>query len=237
MHEGTRTVARKLTRQRTDAVGRAFAGSQRLVQEYVSARRDVLDQAVLKALPSEYAAATIEWRAPLEVYNYAEPLDAAFLEALRLESHVTQLADFWPKSGPRWDALAILRGEGGSLGYLLVEGKSYPGEVRGRGCSAKAERSLNLINAAINATKNAYGVPATADWLGELYQYANRLAHVHFLRTVTRRPAWLVNLCFTGDPRSPTSPDEWCRDFEIVKNQLELPPAARSLVVDVLLPA
>jgi hypothetical protein len=75
-----------------------------------------------------------------------------------------------------------------------------------------------------------------ANWLGELYQYANRLAHVHFVRSVADLPAWLVNLCFTGDPRSPTSAGEWRKDCEVVKDQLGLPPVVRSLVVDVLLP-
>jgi hypothetical protein len=57
--------------------------------------------------------------------------------------------------------------------------------------------------------------------MGELYQYANRLAHVHFLIEHAGRPAWLVNLCFTDDTtRVPTRIDEWLDELPRIKKRL-----------------
>jgi hypothetical protein len=58
---------------RTDAFGRAYAGSQRQIQTYVNRRRADLDAAILRGLP-ELAAegAQIEWVSPLEEERFKE---------------------------------------------------------------------------------------------------------------------------------------------------------------------
>ncbi len=219
---GAESQAKRRRRPRIGPDGRAFAGSQLQVQVYVGANQDALSDAVLRVLPTELKGCRIDWRAPKAAARYQEPRDRAFLEALNLAQYSPQLAAFWPRSGPRWDALGVLLRANSSAGYLLVEGKSYPAEIRGNGCTAKAERSLDLIKRSLQRTRENLGISPEPDWLGELYQYANRLAHVHFVREITGQPAWLVNLCFTDDPRTPTSAEQWQDDWRAVKHQLGL---------------
>jgi hypothetical protein len=53
--------------ERTDAFGRAYAGSQRQIQTYVNRRRAELDAAILHSLPElAVAGALLEWVSPLE---------------------------------------------------------------------------------------------------------------------------------------------------------------------------
>lgn len=179
------------SRKRTDELGRAYAGSQLQVQLYASRMPDRLSATLLVALgrPDD----KLEWIAPVEGQQFAEPLDEAFLDALGLSAHAEALKAFWPGSGPRWDGLARLKSSGS---VLLIEGKSYPAEMRGAGCQAKAPRSIDLIDRALEETKRWLSVTDDRHWKGELYQYANRLAHVRFLRQLGV-DAWLVNLSFT----------------------------------------
>ncbi|HET6144275.1 MAG TPA: hypothetical protein VFE02_12275 [Candidatus Acidoferrales bacterium] len=60
-----------------------------------------------------------------------------------------------------------------------------------------------MINNAFDATKSWPGVTPDADWMGPLYQSANRYATLCFLRKIAGVQAFLVNLYFVGDPISP----------------------------------
>jgi hypothetical protein len=137
-------------------------------------------------------------------------VDADFLGALGLQRLERQLLEFWPKGGPNWDALAILEKDSVAIGYLLVEAKSYVDEMTS-GCAAKSAKSLAKIDAALKATKCWLGVSQDTDWKTGLYQYANRLAHLYFLREIAGVSAWLVNVCFVDDPHPNrrTGPAEW----------------------------
>ena len=114
------------------------------------------------------------------------------------------LAAFWPRGGAHWDALARV----GSDGAIVLEAKANVPEIAaGSGCAAgqtgtpQALRDRAQIEDALTRTRQALGVAeASAQaWLEtHCYQYANRLAHLHFLRS-TGTPAWLVNLYFTND--------------------------------------
>jgi hypothetical protein len=101
----------------------------------------------------------------------------------------------------------------------LVEGKSYPAELLGGGCKA-AEPARTRIEMSLNAAKARFNARPNADWLGPLYQYANRLAHVHFLRDMCGVPAFLANLCFVDDPHCATSETEWRARLRELKVQL-----------------
>jgi len=65
------------------------------------------------------------------------------------------------------------------------------------------------IEHALGLTKKWLGADQASDWLGPAYQYANRMAHLYFFREVVHVPAWLVNVYFIGDPRTPTAKPEW----------------------------
>jgi len=65
-------------------------------------------------------------------------------------------------------------------------------------CQARNQESLRKINAALDATKIALGVPAEADWTSPYYQYCNRVAALHFL-TSHGVNAKLLFIYFCGD--------------------------------------
>jgi hypothetical protein len=82
----------------------------------------------------------------------------------------------------------------------LIEAKSYPADLYGDGCAARATRSRQLIEAALEQTQRWLGLaPEAKRWTGRLYQTANRLAHLYFLREVAGVEAWLAHLCFVDD--------------------------------------
>jgi hypothetical protein len=207
--------------RRVDAVGRAYAGSQRWIQHFVNCEPRALNAAILQALPSLAALAPeIEWVSPLERQRYAEFRDDEFLTALGIDRLSASLREFWPRRGPQWDALAKVCWNGGE-GVLLVEAKSYFGELYSAGCMASPQ-SRAQIEAALARAKNWVGASQTTDWCGPLFQYANRLAHLYWLREAARVPAWLAHVCFVGDPRTPTSRSLWETAIEAAESELGL---------------
>lgn len=201
---------------RTDSTGRAYAGSQRQIQTYVNERTSELSRAVAEALqPYTLRESAIRWVSPLAADNYSEYRDEEFLEIIGAGHLAPKLPGFWPRGGPCWDALARLDGGG----CVLVEAKSHVPEVYGNGCGA-AGGSLSLIQSSIARTKGWLGVRPDADWLGRLYQSANRLAYLYFLREIGKVEAFLANVYFTGDPHSPTTRQEWDKGIRTVSEQL-----------------
>ncbi|MFB3921285.1 MAG: hypothetical protein ACE145_06150 [Terriglobia bacterium] len=106
-------------------------------------------------------------------------------------------------------------------GVVLVEAKSYVDELYGSGTGAKGE-SLRRIRSSLEKTKQWLGVSDACDWTGSLYQTANRLAHLYFLRQIVGIPAWLVNVYFLNDRIRPTSKSVWSVGLRRVKDELGL---------------
>jgi len=204
---------------RVDARGRAFAGSQLQLQLYVNRRADELSARVHAQLDGLEPGASIRWMSPLEEEMFVEYKDGDFLKKVGLDEHAAALRKFWPRRGPVWDALGVIGGSG--TGAVLVEAKSHRNEVRSNGCQA-GPRSRPKIEAAFAEAKAWLGVSADADWTGPLYQSANRIAHLYFLREVVGMPAWLVNIYFVNDPHSATTLEEWEEDIDRVKAELGL---------------
>lgn len=232
--------AEKGEQLRRDAQGRAFAGSQLQVQIYVNRRGPELDRQILAALAQEgMTGVSIKWVSPLEAQGFAEYMDGKFLRQLGLDPLVGELKKFWPKSGPRWDGLAILvNADAEPAGYLLVEGKSYPDEVFGSGCqSPVGTPNRKLIDDSLNWTKQQLRPEGQIDWTGRLYQSANRLAHVLFLQSHTGMPVWLANLCFTLDPRTPWSEADFQGCLKDIKRELGWPAGRVPHALDIFLPA
>jgi hypothetical protein len=109
--------------------------------------------------------------------------------------------------------------------------------MRGSGCKAKAQSSRRLIDHALATTRRWAGANDSADWLGPLYQYANRLAHVYFLRETAGLDAWLANLCFLHDPHRTTTLAEWKAELAQLKLQLGFVHSPVPHTIDVFLPA
>lgn len=130
----------------------------------------------------------IEWISPLARKGYKEHCDQACLDHLSITLPHRSLSDFWPKSGPHWDALG--RTDTGEI--LLVEAKANVPEIVSNGTGASDPASRQLIDRSLTETKAFLRVDANIPWSGKLYQYANRLAHLYLLRELNGIPAFLV---------------------------------------------
>ncbi|NWF82859.1 MAG: hypothetical protein HXY18_03410 [Bryobacteraceae bacterium] len=207
--------------RRTDELGRAFAGSRRQIQTYVNRRQPELDSAIRRAFP-DLANAELEWVSPLESDRFVEYQDGDFLVAIGHPQLGSLLSSFWPSGGPRWDALARVRLSSSPDGVLLVEAKSYPAEMYSGGCRAEG-RSRDLIAASLSQARKWYCASDAAGWMGPLYQFANRLAHLYFLRELAGIPAWFANVCFIGDSHRPAAEIDCQEALAAARSNLGLP--------------
>jgi hypothetical protein len=222
---------------RVDAFGRAYAGSQLQIQTYVNRRQKELEAAILQAFPELVERkAFLQWVSPLESDRFTEYQDDSFLAALGLLGLAGELADFWPQGGPKWDGLAKIHWDlGGTSGVLLLEAKSYPKEMLSGGCLA-GDVARNRIVKSLNSTRSWLDAE-DADWTGPLYQYANRLAHLYFLRQVAGIPTWFVSVCFAADPHHPTPITVWEEELKSVKASLGLGGRTIPYCTDIILEA
>ena len=176
---------------------RALRGSQRWLQLAVNRCPSVIDEAVSEAVGLDPGEG-IRWVSPLEADSFIEYRDQAFLERLGVSPEHRQLKDFWPRGGPVWDGLA--RTSGGRR--LLVEAKANLPEFDSSPTGASAG-SLRKIREALDETRRFLRVGADTDWAKCFYQYANRLAHLYFLRELNKVDAVLVFVYFVGDTTVP----------------------------------
>jgi hypothetical protein len=205
--------------------GRALRGSRLQIQDYVNSRQGLLNHAILEALPAQLAAVVreIRWESPLVADDYAEFRDGDFLDRIGLGDFKRELAAFWPAKGPSWDALATVTTTNlNSVPIMiLIEAKSHIPEIYGNGCQAGAD-SKERIEESLAKAKKWCGVAEERDWTGPLYQSANRIAHLYFIRELLRRPAWLINIYFISDPIRPTTQEAWLVEIGKVKAALGL---------------
>ena len=191
--------------------------SEHWLRVAVNQRTDLLDGLVERAfrLPADDR---IEWLSPVELDGFCEYYDESFLERLR-EPMRSPLSEFWPASGPRWDGLART----GSGKIILVEAKAYVEEAVDFRSKA-GEASRKRISAALAATKQAFRAAPVAHWEEPFYQYANRLAHLYYLRTLNRSNAYLLFICFANAPDvpNPTTVEEWHGAIRIIERSLGL---------------
>jgi hypothetical protein len=178
-------------------------GSLLWIQRAIAERWPSLETPILDKVGS---STTILWRSPLEADGYAEYRDGTFLDLLGLSHLRHQLTEFWPERGPQWDALAQLDGGG----VLLLEAKAHVGELCSPGSAAGAA-SLARISERLDEVAEALGASARrAPWTTHFYQLANRIAHLHFLRS-RGVDAWLVLVNFLGDAEmaGPETVEAW----------------------------
>lgn len=184
-------------------------GSQRWLQLVVNRSPKLIDDAIVEALRL-CRDETIEWLSPLESDCFREYQGNAFLKRLGITSKQLslKLKYFWPKRGPVWDGLA--KTSCGRL--LLIEAKANIPEFDSSptGASGKSRRE---IEDALQKTRDFLRIGSKADWTRCFYQYANRLAHLYFLRELNKVNAALVFVYFVGDKtvpgREPVSREGW----------------------------
>lgn len=190
-----------------------------------SSSPNVLDEQLREA-GALRATDQLSWRSPLRDDDWAEYRDADFLKKLGLERLALALATFWPTNGPQWDALATV--PDGKV--FLFEGKAHLGEMAST-CKARDDDARLKITRSIAETKGAFAVADSADWLSGFYQYANRLAHLHFLRKHGVQ-AKLVFVYFMGDQdmHGPSKMAEWETRLKEVHRHLGLPDTLPGMV-------
>jgi hypothetical protein len=163
------------------------------------------------------ACGPVRWVSPLRDDGFAEYRDADFLGRLGLAHLAPALAQFWPRRGPQWDALGL-----SPRGPVLVEAKAHLREFVSP-ASAAGPASRARIAAAFAAVQHDLGLPPH-DWTGAWYQYANRLAHLWWLRRQGVEAA-LLFVSFTHDPTlgAPATRADWHAAFARADAALGLP--------------
>jgi hypothetical protein len=228
-------AARRPRPPRVDADGRAYGGSQMLLQAYVNSHQPEIDRAISTALG--LPATRLRWLSPVPP-KFKEFRDGEFLKQLELQHLTSELRSFWPASGPRWDGLATANKNGKRV-IVLVEAKSYPREVRGGGCKASDKNGARkMIEKSLKETADFIGVDINPLWTGALYQYANRLAHAVFLKK-HNVDAVMVNVCFANEdhPARRTSVETWTAAFDSLKQEVGFHGSHPSWLAEVILPA
>ncbi len=198
--------------------GKKDRGSQKWTQVAVNERPDLLNHYVQESLGLA-ALPAIRWVSPLEKVEYAEYSDQEALAQVRLEIPRKSLADFWPERGPNWDALGVT--ETGQV--FLVEAKSHIDELKSA-CGAKG-KSLLQIERALVATRDFLDVRTPNvehRWLCDFYQYANRLAHLYFLREINHCDVYMVFVYFVNDREmgGPSTIEEWKGAIRLMESLL-----------------
>jgi len=200
-----------MTRSVTDPAA-AGNGSRKWLQTLVNCRPQLISAAIADRLPDR--PDDIDWRSPLLEDQYAQYQDHSFLRRLAASRYCrepsgrqSELADFWPRFGPQWDGLAVTdKGQA-----LLVEAKSHIPEMAGAPLQARGESALLKIRESLRTVKAFLNSRSPADWSTSFYQYANRLAHLYWMREVNGHDAYLINIYFINDRElnGPASAREW----------------------------
>ena len=192
-------------------------GSLKDIQILINNRKEILDKKLSEVLEKEI---NINWKSPIKDDQYAEYRDEDFLRILDIESKINSpLEKFWSKRGPQWDALGI-----DDEKIFLVEAKANLPEVVSPPTVAGKESKSKILTS-FSELKEYLNINNTIDWSGTFYQYANRIAHLYFLRVLNGINAYLVNIYFINDNSvaGPKSIDEWRGALTIIKHYLGIP--------------
>lgn len=191
-------------------------GSLKWIQRLVEHNPSALDSR-LQEVGALATGRYLVWLSPLFEDAYAEYGDADFLNRIGQGHLALALKGFWPQRGPQWDALA----SDGDERVFLFEAKAHAAEMAST-CQAGSSSRQKII-AACNETKHVVGAGPHTDWLDGYYQYANRIAHLYFLRK-HQVEAWLVFLYFLGDKDTsgPDSEAGWGPHIEAAHRHLGL---------------
>jgi hypothetical protein len=200
-------------------------GSEWHLLRYLGRHRNLLDKAVRDAT----GCGCLDW---LDFgFDLNNPWHDAEWKGLEFLMEDTSLQhswrDYWPhgRGIHNWDAIARA-GSGGGTEWILVEAKANLEELKSV-CHAGNMESLRKINAALDATKTALGVLAKADWTSPFYQYCNRVAALHFLKShgVDARLLFIYFCGDKGDARRtcPENPEAWKESLGELAQHVGLP--------------
>lgn len=194
-------------------------GSQKDLQILANQHQDILNHELSKILNKTIK---LEWLSPLKDDDYAEYVDQDFINRLDINSRIIKpLNDFWPNGGANWDGLAK-----DNETIFLIEAKAHISEQMIESTGATSIESINLIKKSLEETKAFLDVKSDVSWCKEnYYQYANRLAHLYYLREINKIDAHLLFIYFLNDKtvtgKSETKED-WKQAINDVYKKLEL---------------
>ena len=197
---------------------KATKGSQKWLQIVVNETPELLSGPIKSSFGLS-PNLEIEWLSPIETNDFAEYRDEEFLEKLGIAGLDTPLTQFWPKGGPQWDALGRVSEKGP---YFLVEAKANIPEIISS-CQAESAESLMLIEKSLQTVQNYLGCEPLVNWSAGFYQYANRIAHLYFLRTINSKEAFLVFIYFLNDTTHiPINKQSWRGALNLQKRLMGL---------------
>lgn len=207
-------------------------GSQFWLRRVVNCARCLIDRELASA--TETTKEPIEWVSPLEP-DFKEYHDQEFIDKLGISLKKVPLAEFWPKGGPNWDALARTS----SRKVFLVEAKAHISELNSTPSGASA-KPMERIAARLKETQAFLNATPHVDWTRTFYQYTNRIAHLYLLRELNGIDAYLVNVYFLNDTRmkGPAKIEEWKGALTLLKTHLgitrtKLSPFMKDIFIDV----
>jgi len=179
-------------------------GSLKWIQRLINEKSHLIDEHISRQL-SLSSGSKIEWVSPVR-QKFTEYRDADFLKAVSHPELIEKLKAFWPKNGPQWDALGVA--SDGTV--ILVEAKAHIAEVL-TNSGAKDPGSINMIESAFKKVQEDLKINTSYPWSAPFYQYANRIAHLHFLHNMHGIQAALVFVHFLGDEEmdGPRTKTEW----------------------------
>lgn len=182
-------------------------GSQKNLQLLANKNQDILNQELSKIFNKPI---NLEWLSPREDDKYAEYADQDFIKRLGIKATITKpLKEFWPNGGPNWDGLAKDKDT-----VFIMEAKAHISEQMIDSTKASSPNSLDLIEKSLAATKEFLNVKSDISWCKKnYYQYANRIAHLYYLREVNKIDAYLLFIYFLND-KSVTDKTETKEDWE-----------------------
>lgn len=194
--------------------GRATKGSRYCLQNYIIKDSGTLGNLIFASSPSllSFTNGQIQWVSPNtknDFYEYRDDFLAGLcLESIDLTDAETKLRKFWPKNGPQWDGLAIVKSSEGKKGVLLIEAKAHPEETKSD-LKATNQGSIDMIENSLKYVQGYMSV-APCDWTRNYYQLANRIAFLFFMNKTLKIPTWLVLANFVNDKSyKETSLNEW----------------------------
>ena len=187
-------------------------GSQKDLQLLANQNQAVLNQELSKILNKPI---NLEWLSPLKNDEYAEYVDQDFINRLGINSKIIKpLKEFWPNGGANWDGLAKNKDT-----VFIMEAKAHISEQK-IDSSKATPISLELIEKSLAETKAFLNVKSDIDWCKDnYYQYANRLAHLYYLREVNKIDAHLLFIYFLND-KTVTEKTETKEDWEQAINEV-----------------
>lgn len=202
-------------------------GSEWHLLRYLGYHRDYLSQKVLE-ITNGNAINWLDFKFSQENKPLKDDKEFLGLEFIQDNEVQNKWKNFWPQTGnpQNWDAVGKIIYEN-HFEWLLVEAKSHINELKSC-CGAKSKESQKKIRSALYKASQEYGNTnkPIENWLKPYYQFANRLAVLHFLQNECNPPenANLLFVYFCGENREnlvcPKNTQEWMPVIEDMNNWL-----------------